>query len=394
MDAVSNPYAPGAGTRPPALVGRDPQMEDMDVALRRLLRGRDGRSQLLTGLRGVGKTVLLNEFEDIAERVGFAHEHIEITEDGNLPLRLVGAMRVALLRLDSVKRIGVAVKRVLGILRAFSLTLPDGSMIRIDVDAVAGPADTGDLSMDIAGLFVEVGKLARDHDTGVLLTIDEIHYVPLPVYAALIVGLHRANQLGLPITVAGAGLPSLPALTGEAKSYAERMFDFPTIGALKREAADQALIEPATEEGVSWDMEALDLVWDITKGYPYFIQEFGKQAWLAALGPGAVTPEDVHRAVPVATAQLDEGFFAVRTGKLPNNEKRYLRAMAELSPGPVKSSAVAGLLGKTTNQLGPVRDSLIKRALCYSPAWGDIDFTVPLFDEYMRRWMPKLTKSH
>jgi len=364
----------------------------MDVALRRLLVGRDGKSQLLTGLRGVGKTVLLNEFEDLADRVGFVHEHIEITDDGNLPARLVAALRFVILQLDTAKRIGVAAERVLGVLRAFSLTFPDGSALRIDVDAVAGPADSGDLSMDIAGLFVEVGTLARDHGTGVLLTIDELHYVPLPVYAALIVGVHRANQKNLPITIAGAGLPSLSALTGEAKSYAECLFDFPTIGALGRDLADQALIEPATQEGAVWEADALDLVWDIAKGYPYFIQEFGKQAWNAAPGPSAITGDDVRRSVPVANAKLDEGFFAVRTGKLQNTEKRYLRAMAELSPGPVKTSAVARALDRTPSQLGPVRDSVIKRALCYAPAWGEIDFTVPLFDQYMKRWMPRLPK--
>jgi hypothetical protein len=388
MDPVRNPYSPGAGTRPPALVGRDKQLQDLDVTLQRLLRGRDGRGQLLSGLRGVGKTVLLNEFERIADQRGFFHHHIEVEEDGRLPGRIASALRMVLLQMDARRRIGARALRSLGVLKAFSVKLPDGPEFGVDIEAISGPADTGDLAQDLAGLFVEVGSVARDHDCGVLLTIDELHYVPRKVLAALVLGLHRANQLALPVTIAGAGLPSLATLTGEAKSYSERMFTFPQVGSLSDADARRALTDPAAEEGVIWDSRALDRVLALTEGYPYFIQEFGKQAWDVADGPNTITASDAERSVPLAMAELDSGFFQVRTGRLTDKERTYLRAMAELGPGPMRSADVANLLGKNTTAVGPVRDRLLKRALCFSPRWGELGFTVPMFDQFMKRWMP------
>jgi hypothetical protein len=392
MDPVRNPYSPGAGTRPPALVGREREIEAMDVALQRLRIGRDGRSAMLTGLRGVGKTVLLNEFEQLADSRGYFREHIEVTEEGDLPARLAAAFRRVLLSMDARRRIGERVLRALGILKAFTLHLPGGEL-SIDVEAVHGPADSGDLASDLAGLFVELGQVAADHDTGVFITVDELHYVRLPILEALVAGLHRATQLALPITVAGAGLPSLAALTGEAKSYAERMFTFPVIGSLAPEQAREALVVPAEDEGVRWEEEALTHVVEATCGYPYFLQEFGKQAWDVAEGPHLITADDVGRSIPVATAELDDGFFRVRTGRTSTSERAYLRAMAELGPAPARSSEVARLLGKRITALGPTRDGLIKKALCYSPAWGEIDFTVPMFGEFMRRWIPDLAST-
>lgn len=390
MDPVTNPYSPGAGTRPPALVGRDKQLHDAEVAMRRLLGGRDGRGQLLTGLRGVGKTVLLNEFERTAQRLGYAHTHVEVAEDGRLPALLASGLRRVLLQLDARRQAADRVRRALGVLKAFSIRLPDGPEIGVDIDAIAGPADSGDLGQDLAGLFVEVGEVARDHDTGVLLTIDELHYVPLEVFSSLILGLHRASQLGLPLLMAGAGLPSLPALAGEAKSYAERMFAFPTIDRLDPEDAARALTEPAAGEGVRWSDEALAAVLERTTGYPYFIQEFGKQTWDLATGPDLITIDDVERAAPLAIAELDGGFFRARTGKLPDLEIKYLRAMADLGSGPVRSSEVAKRLGRKSSGLGPVRDRLLKKALVFSPRWGEVEFTVPMFDEFMKRWIPDL----
>jgi hypothetical protein len=361
----------------------------MDVALQRLLLGRNGRSQLLTGLRGVGKTVLLNEFSLLAGRRGYIHEHIEVSEDGKLPLRLAVALRKALLKLDGKKRLKEVALQALGVLKAFTLTLPDGSSLNIDVDAVCGAADSGDLASDLAGLFEEIGRAARAHESGVMITIDELHYVPLSTLEALIMGLHRANQLALPITIAGAGLPSLPAVTGEAKSYAERMFTFPQIGSLAVEEAAAAVLLPAEAEGVSWDTDAVALMYEVTQGYPYFIQEFGKQAWdTAEEGSGIIRREDVERSVPLAIADLDSGFFQVRIGKTKDPERAYLRAMAELGPGIVKSTDVANLLRKRTTQVGPTRDALLKKALCYSPRFNELAFTVPMFDEFMKRWMP------
>ncbi|HEY2563754.1 MAG TPA: ATP-binding protein [Acidimicrobiales bacterium] len=390
MDPVRNPFSPGAGTRPPALVGREREIEDMDVALQRLLLGRDGRSEMLTGLRGVGKTVLLNEFEQLAHGRGYFHEHIEVSEDGDLPARLAAAFRRVLLSMDAKRRIGERIRRALGVLKAFSIRLPDGPELSIDVEAVSGPADSGDLATDLAGLFVELGEVARDHGTGVLITIDELHYVRTETLEALIMGLHRATQLVLPITIAAAGLPSLASLTGEAKSYAERLFTFPVIDSLTIDQVRDALIVPAEDEGVTWTEGALDRLAEITMGYPYFLQEFGKQAWAASDGPDTINLDDVERSIPVATAELDDGFFRVRIGRTGNPERAYLRAMGELGPGPKRSSEVAALLGKKTTALGPTRDGLIKKALCYSPRWGEIDFTVPMFDAFMRRWIPDL----
>jgi hypothetical protein len=371
-------------------VGRDHEIDAMDVALQRLLLGRDGRSQLLTGLRGVGKTVLLNEFELLAEGRGYFHEHVEVGDDGRLAPALAGAFRRVLLAMDARRRIGARIRTSLGILKAFNLRLPDGAEFHIDVDAVHGPADSGDLASDLAALFVELGEVARDHGTGVLITIDELHYVDLATLTALVVGLHRAAQLRLPITIAGAGLPSLATLAAEAKTYAERMFTFPRIESLSKDLAAEALTTPARDEAVIWEDGALRRVLEVTQCYPYFLQEFGKAAWDAADGPETITADDVERCLPLAVAELDDGFFRVRTGRTNDTERRYLRAMAELGPGPVKSAKVAALLGRKTNALAPTRDSLIKRAICYSPRWGEIDFTVPMFDQFMKRWIPEV----
>ena len=290
--------------------------------------------------------------------------------------------------MDAKRRVGERVRHALGVLKAFSIQIPDGPGVHIDVDMVPGPADSGDLATDLAGLFVELGEVAREHDTGVFLTIDELHYVDQDTLSALVVGLHRAAQVGLPITVAGAGLPMLATLTGEAKSYAERMFTFPQIGSLSDAEASEALETPARDEGVEWDAAALGRLVAVTQGYPYFLQEFGKQAWdVAEEDVGRITLDVVERSIPLALAELDDGFFRVRVGRASDGERLYLRAMAELGPGPVKSAAVATLLGKKTNALAPTRDALIKRALCYSPRWGEIDFTVPMFDDFMRRWI-------
>jgi hypothetical protein len=293
--------------------------------------------------------------------------------------------------MDARRRIGERARRSLGILKAFSLRLPGGPEMSIDVDAVYGPADSGDLATDLAGLFVELGEVARDHATGVLVTIDELHYVSSATLEALVMGLHRASQLHLPMTIAAAGLPNLATLAGEAKSYAERMFVFPAVGSLDADQAREALVVPATDEGVHWSDDALDRVGELTMGFPYFLQEFGKQAWDAADGPELITLDDVERSVPVAMAELDDSFFRVRTGRTTNPERAYLRAMAELGQGPVRSAEVAALLGKKVTALGPTRDGLIKKALCYSPRWGEIDFTVPMFGAYMKRCFPDLS---
>ena len=385
MDPVRNPYSPGAGSRPPALVGRDEQIEGMSVALRRLLLGSNPRSQILTGLRGVGKTVMLVEFQELAEAHGYFHAHIEVTEDGRLAPDLAAALRRVLLAMDAKRRAGETLRRAFGVLKAFSLRIPDGTELSIDVDAISGPADSGNLGSDLAGLFVELGTAARDHRTGILLTVDELHYVDRATLESLIVGLHRASQLGLPVVVAGAGLPTLAGTTGRAKAYAERLFMFPTIGSLSEAQAVEALQQPATDEGVTWSDDALGEIVRVTRCYPYFIQQFGLRAWDVADGPEVITGDDVRRSIPLALAELDDGFFKVRAGASTPAERRYMFAMAGLGPGPVRTASVAAAMGREPSAVTPIRESLLRRSLCFVPERGRIDFTVPMFGDYMKR---------
>ncbi len=385
MDPVVNPYSPGAGSRPPALVGRDEQIDHMSVALRRLLLGSNARSQILTGLRGVGKTVMLVEFQELAEAHGYFHAHIEVTEDGNLAPDLAAALRRVLLAMDAKRRAGDTLRRAFGVLKAFSLRIPDGTELSIDVDAISGPADSGNLGADLSGLFVELGAAARDHGTGILLTVDELHYVDRATLESLIIGLHRSSQLSLPVVVAGAGLPTLAATTGQAKAYAERLFMFPTIGSLSEEQAVEALQQPAVDEGVTWTDGALAEVLAVTRCYPYFIQQFGLQAWDVADGPDRITGDDVRRSIPLALAELDDGFFKVRAGASTRAERRYMLAMAQIGPGPVRTAEVAAVLGRPPSAVTPLREGLLKRSLCYVPERGRIDFTVPMFRDYMLR---------
>jgi AAA ATPase domain len=388
VDPVRNPYTPGAGSRPQALVGRDGLIEEMDVTLRRILLGRHSQSQLLTGLRGVGKTVLLNEFEELADGRGYFHEYIEVSEDGSLAPALAAALRRVLLEMDAKRRLGDALRRAFGVLKGFALRLPDGSELHIDVDAVLGPADSGDLEADLAGLFVELGKVAREHRTGMMLTVDELHYVDRPTLTALIVGIHRASQLNLPIMVAGAGLPNLAALTGDAKTYAERLLVFPVVDSLTPNQAEEALRAPALDEDVTWEDGAIAMALEVTQCYPYFLQEFGKRAWQVSDGPDTITADDFERAIPVAMAALDDSFFRVRAAASSPTQRIYMRAIARLGPGPVRTKDIADLLHRDPSALSPTRDTLIKRALCYVPERGQIDFTVPLFGDFMKRWMP------
>jgi hypothetical protein len=391
MDQVRNPYNPGSGARPHRLAGRGVEVQELDVALQRLLLGRDGKSQFLTGLHGVGKTSLLHEFGRVAARRGFIHEHIEVGDDGGLALRLAVALRKALLKLGGKKKVKGVNRRALGVLKAFTFTLPEGGSLLIDVDTVPGTADSGDLASDLGGLFEEVGQAARAHEGGVFLTVDEMHQLPVASLEALLVGLQRARQLGLPVVIAGAGLPSLPAVGGEARSSLERMFRFRPLGPLTPDDAADALLAPAAAEGVGWKAGALSRMYEVTMGYPSFIQEFGQQAWdLAEEGAKVIRPGDVERSIPLATVELDEGFFGARAGRTTGPERTYLRAMAELGPGVVRSGEVAALLHKKTTQLAPVRDTLMKKALCFSPRFNELAFTVPMFDQFMKRWIPSL----
>lgn len=388
IDKIRNPFTPGAGSRPPLLVGRDHELESMTVAVKRLALGRFERSLLLKGLRGVGKTVLLNEFGRIAVDEGWIHAHIEATEDFRVPTAMASLSRRALLELSLKERVKDRARSALGVLRSFiKVHVPagDAGTLTIELEPRPGPADSGELDGDLSGLFTELGETARDADTGLLLTVDEIQYLSRAELSALIVALHRVSQLGLPLLLAGAGLPSLPGLAGEARSYAERLFSYVDIGSLNPADAATALVEPVRSEGADWTTEAVEGVIAQTQGYPYFLQEFGKQAWNVAEGP-MIELADVEAGVILALDDLDRGFFRARIDKIPDSERDYLRAMAALGgPGPYKSGAVSRKLGKTTTQTGPVRDSLIKRGLSYAPRHGEIAFTVPMFDDFVRR---------
>jgi hypothetical protein len=383
MDAFENPFRPGAGTPPPALMGRDELIEKYEVALRRAMAGRPGKSIMPIGLRGVGKTVLLNRFHEIARDRGLRISFIEAPESGDFKRLMATRLRSVLLELDQGP-VSRAVKRALGVLKSFTYTLPDGTSIALNVQAIAGSADSGILTEDTADLLIAVGEAARDRGSGVLLAIDELQYLAGEELGALISAIHRTVQLNLPIVLVGAGLPQLPGLAGSAKSYAERLFDFPRIGSLDSDDARAVLAIPTSEQGVAFCDDALDELATLTHGYPYFLQEWGYHVWNAA-PRSPITLEDIRLASPDVQRQLDENFFLVRMDRLTPAEKRYLQAMAELGPGPHRSGDIATRLGVKVESVAPRRSALIQKGMVYSPAHGDTAFTVPLFDEFLRR---------
>ncbi len=385
MEELGNPYRPGAGTPPPALLGRDALVDHFGVAVRRSLAGRPGKAVMPVGLRGVGKTVLLNRFAEIAEQEGMAVGFIEAPEQGDLRGQLATRVRRILLRLDRTP--GERVLKALRVLKTFSAHLPDGTRLSLDVDMLPGYADSGDLSEDLTDLLVAVGEAARSRGSGVLLAIDEVQYVSPGELAAVITAIHRTTQLSLPVVLVGAGLPQLPGLAGAAKSYAERLFEFPEIGSLDPQDARAALLIPAQAQGVDFTDAALDLIGAATGGYPYFLQEWGYHLWNAAAS-SPVTADVVRNAHQGVIDHLDRNFFAVRLDRLTPKEKHYLRAMADLGPGPHRSGDIAAQLGVRVEAVAPRRSALITKGMVYSPAHGDTAFTVPLFDQFLRRIMP------
>ena len=392
MDARSNPYAPGAGTPPPELAGRDEILERASIALDRIRAGRAARSVVLYGLRGVGKTVLLQRIRQNAEVDGFFPVSIEAPEERSLPSILVPALRATLLRLDRGEAAKNALKKAFTALAGFAKTAKvkyQDVEFSVGFGVQAGLADSGSLENDLKDLLFCVGEAAVEHDTAVVMFIDELQYVPEEQLASLIGALHDASQRQVPITLVAAGLPQLLGQMGRAKSYAERLFEFVPIGPLQGDAARQALCVPARHEGVEFEEEAIVDILDRTEGYPYFLQEWGKHAWSeAAASP--ITQENAQRATQVALAELDGSFFRVRFDRLTPAEKRYMRAMAELGPGPHRSGDIAEILGKKINAVAPVRSRLIAKGMVFSPSHGDTAFTVPLFDGFMKRIMPEL----
>jgi hypothetical protein len=389
MNPIANPYAPGAGSQPPELAGRDEIVSRTETTLARVKAGRHAKSFMLVGLRGVGKTVLLNRVAKIAEDSGYTAAVIEAPEGKSLPELLIPCLRKILFQLDTKEKVTVAVKRGLMILKSFAkavkVTVGDVE-VGLDIDAEKGTGDSGDLDADLADLFEAIGNAAKARNTAVALIIDELQYIKEAEFSALIMAVHRISQKQLPLIVIGAGLPQLVGSAGKAKSYAERLFDYPEVDALSEKDATSALREPARREGVIWQPQALKLAVQLTRGYPYFLQEWGYHSWNAAKdGTGKITTKDVKAASDIARSNLDDSFFRVRFDRVSPREKEYMFAMAALGPGAHRSGDIATELGASVESVAPIRSSLIKKGMVYSPAHGDTAFTVPMFNEYLIR---------
>lgn len=390
MDPLHNPFSPGAGTPPPELAGRDDILKQALMALARIKKGRAEKSILLIGLRGVGKTVLLHKISELAEEQGYKAVMIEAHENKALPALLLPYLRQVLISLDTGERVSTKVKRGLRVLKSFvsglRVTVNDIE-IGLDIDPERGVADSGDLEADLAQVFIALGEAAQDRNTAVAIIIDELQYLSEDELSSLIMAVHKVSQKSLPLVVIGAGLPQLVGKAGRSKSYAERLFDYPEVGPLKKEDARMALQEPVRSEGADFTDDALAEIARVTQCYPYFLQEWGYQAWnIADKSPIALS--DVRKATAKSIARLDQSFFRVRLDRLTPREKDYLRALAELGAEPQRSGDIAEKLGVEVQSVAPLRNSLIKKGMIYSPAHGDTAFTVPLFEEFMKRTMP------
>ena len=388
MDPRNNPYVPGAGTPPPELAGRHEVLERAEIALTRVQRGRPSKGLIVVGLRGVGKTVLLVRFQRQAESLGYQAMLIEAHEGKQLPELLVPALRRILLGLSISAAAGDKGRRALRVLRSFMGSVKiNWNDLELGIEPLAGTADSRDLEHDLADLFIAVGEAAAERGTAVALCIDEMQYLSQAEFSALIMATHKVSQLKLPLIVVGAGLPQIVGLAGQSKSYAERLFDYPRVGALAEMDARQALTQPAADMGVQFEPEALQQLVAVTRGYPYFLQQWGYEVWNVA-DTNLITARDVEQATRHAIAALDESFFRVRFDRCTPSEKRYMRALADLGEGPKRSGDVADRLGVKVTSIGPTRAKLIMKGMIYSPQHGETAFTVPLFDDFMRRAMP------
>ena len=388
MDPVTNPFAPGAGSRPPALVGRESLEESATVALKRIKAGRHAKSSMLLGLRGVGKTVLLVRVLEIAEGEGYLVTLIEAPEDRRIAGLLVPRLRGLLYKLSTAEKARTLANQALAALRnfasAFKVSYGD---LEVGVEPQPGLAASGDLETDLSELLVLVGEAATAAERPVAILIDEVQYLKKEDLGALIVALHRMNQRSLPVVFFGAGLPQLAAVSGEVKSYAERLFNYPAVGPLEQSAAEDAIRLPVETQGVGIEPAALKMIVQRTEGYPYFLQEWGSHSWAVA-DTSPITVADVRTASEKAVAALDSSFFRVRFDRLTPREHDYLRAMAELGSGPHRSGDIASELGTHVTTAGPLRTALIRKGMIWSPSYGATAFTVPMFHEYMRRAMP------
>jgi len=391
LNRARNPFAPGAGHQPPELAGRDRIVDDVSVALERIMRGRSDRGHLLLGLRGVGKTVLLNRIERLALERGYHVALIEAPEEKPLAALLLPRLRAILVKLSRQERAKALAMHALGVVRsfasAFKVTLAG---MEIEVSPEEGVADSGDLETDLPELLLVVGEAAAAAGVGVAILIDEVQYLSPTDFGALIVAMHRVSQRNRPVVLFGAGLPQIARLAGDAKSYAERLFRYPPVDRLDERAAEAAIRKPIEEEGATIDPEAVRLICERTQGYPYFLQEWGYHSWDTAPA-SPISVADVEAASVDARTRLDEDFFRVRFDRLTDREKDYMRAMAELGPGPHRSGDIAGTLKIELQSAAPLRDALIKKGMIYSEQHGRNAFTVPMFDDFMRRAMPAWT---
>ncbi len=398
MDPIRNPYAPGAGQRPPELAGRDRELAQFDVTLERVAAGRPERSMVVSGLRGVGKTVLLNALRGQAVNRAWGTGKIEARPEQSVRLPIAQAVHASVREVAHRHRDPDRVDAVAGVLKSFALRteLKDRKGIRwtppTDVAATKGRADSGDLELDLLELFTDVAELARDLGVGVALFVDEMQDIASPELAAICGAVHEISQQGSPLVVVGAGLPHLPVALAASKSYAERLFRYVVVDRLPQEMAERALLRPAAEEGVAYEQEALEELYRLTDGYPYFVQAYGKVTWDVAVG-SPIRDADVKEAAPEAEAELGIGFFGARYDRATPAERDYMRTMAELGApsgrgeggdGSVTTADVAKALGRRPQSLSPARDGLIKKGLVYSSERGTVAFTVPHFGKFLR----------
>ena len=391
MDPVENPFAPGAGAPPPQLAGRESILHKAEIALKRLQLGRSEKSFLLVGLRGVGKTILLNKMDGIVQASGNRSIFIEAHENKDFINTLVPHLRRILFDFDRSGGTSRKVKQAFRVLKSFLASVKvryEDFEFSLDIDPEKGVADSGDLEIDLPLLLEAIGEAAQDRKTAVSLVIDELQYLSEIELSALIMAIHRMAQKQLPVLMIGAGLPQLTGLVGRSKSYAERLFDFPQIGPLEKEDAFLALQEPVRALDAKFDEDATEEIFSQTRGYPYFLQEWGYQSWNLATSR-TITLDIVQEATKESLKRLDEGFFRVRFDRLTPKEKKYLQTLASFGGGNHRSGDIADKLGVKAQSVAPVRNNLIKKGMIYSPAHGDTEFTVPLFDEFMKRVMPR-----
>ena len=388
MDPVRNPYAPGAGNPPPELAGRQEVLDGAKTALLRTAQGRPTQSMILVGLRGVGKTVLLNRIDQMAEENSFSSIFVEAHEGKRLPELIVPGLRSALYRLSMIENAKEAARRGLRVLKSFlgglKITIEG---IDVGIDPEAGAADSGEIEADFPELLLSVGAAAKAAGRPLVILLDELQYLSEKEFSALIMAVHRVNQKQLPVLVVGAGLPQILGLAGSSKSYAERLFRYPSVGALDNDDAVLAVVKPAHDEGVTFTDQAVERILELTQRYPYFLQQWAYEAWNAAPDE-KIDIHIVDLATEAAIEELDASFFKVRFDRCTPSERRYMRALAELGSGTQRSGDIAEVLGVKSASVAPTRSALIKKGMIYSPSHGDTAFTVPLFDEYMRRAMP------